>query len=322
MRLITRDDFIETYCKLKQRGPAFLRSKLNFNPTHRTLSSFDDTKLESANWWIVPEIKYRWNRKISNNPNLKYEDYFVEEYLQDRNNLKLISIGSGACSHEISLARHAAFKMISCHDIAGKQLVKAERIAHHLGLSNIEFINKGIEALKWSHGQYDVFMFHQSLHHLKNIDQLLESISQGLKPNGFLLLHEYVGPNRLIWNKAQLQRANQILHTIPRKWRRRFKTNIVKNRIYGPGLLRMKISDPSEAVESENIRPALKQYFEKLEEKQLGGNLLCLVLKDISHHFVELNAEKRAILERLFHEEDKFLENHNSDMVFGVYKSK
>ena len=46
------------------------------------------------------------------------------------------------------------------------------------------------------------------------------------------------------------------------------------------------------------------------------------VLKDISHHFLELNDEKSLILNKLFDFEDIYLKNHSSDFIFGVYKKK
>jgi hypothetical protein len=81
----------------------------------------------------------------------------------------------------------------------------------------------------------------------------------------------------------------------------------------------MWLSDPSEAPESESILPVLHAYLEIREEKALGGNLLAYVLKDIAHHFFELDAEKQRVLSFLFDEEDKFLNTNQSDLVFGVY---
>lgn len=45
-------------------------------------------------------------------------------------------------------------------------------------------------------------------------------------------------------------------------------------------------------------------------------------LKDIAHHFVDLNPEKKAILEKVFSLEDELLLKHPSDFVFGIYKLK
>jgi hypothetical protein len=46
------------------------------------------------------------------------------------------------------------------------------------------------------------------------------------------------------------------------------------------------------------------------------------VLKDISHHFTELNSEKNQILNSLFKFEDEYLKDESSDFVFGIYQLK
>jgi hypothetical protein len=81
----------------------------------------------------------------------------------------------------------------------------------------------------------------------------------------------------------------------------------------------MIITDPSEAVESESIRPSIQQLFRTLEEKKIGGDLLMLLFKDISHNFLENSQETNALLEQIFAAEDAYLANNDSDFIFGVY---
>lgn len=44
-------------------------------------------------------------------------------------------------------------------------------------------------------------------------------------------------------------------------------------------------------------------------------------LKDISHHFTELDTNKKEVLDDLFQFEDEYLKKHKSDFVFGIYKN-
>jgi hypothetical protein len=129
-----------------------------------------------------------------------------------------------------------------------------------------------------------------------------------------------VGPNRLQWTPTQLTAANQLLRQLPAAYRRRYMARQLKTRISGPGRLRMLVADPSEAVESEAILPAIHHRFTVLEEKSLGGNLLTLVLKDIAHHFLPEDAATQALLHQLFAAEDDFLQRYPSDLLFGVYQ--
>lgn len=84
----------------------------------------------------------------------------------------------------------------------------------------------------------------------------------------------------------------------------------------------MIITDPSEAVESITILPNIRAKFETIEEKNLGGDLLMWVFKDISHNFLQDDAKTHEILNTTFQAEDEYLRSTRSDFIFGIYKKK
>ena len=322
--MIKKDDFIDIYIKLRQRGLSFLASKLNLKDKERTKSAFNDDALFAAHWWIIPQVKKRWNSKITGDSNKSYEDHLVEQYFSGKKNLKLLSLGSGICSHELILAESDAFSKITCVDIADKLLKKAQKVAQQKQVTNIEFVAEDLYKLNFEDASFDVVFFHASLHHFKNIEALLsEKLMKLLKPEGYIVINEYVGANRMQYPKHQLAAINACIEGIPEKWRIRYKSGHIKNRVTGPGKWRMIIADPSECIESEQIIPILHEHYKIIEEKAYGGNLLMYALKDLSHHFLETSEEKEQVLDRLFALEDAYLKNHPSDFVFGVYqKSK
>ncbi|SFC23126.1 hypothetical protein SAMN05421876_11024 [Kaistella jeonii] len=171
--------------------------------------------------------------------------------------------------------------------------------------------------------KYDVVFFHASLHHFDHIPEFLQKVViKNLVPNGLLIINEFVGSNWLQYSKLQLKYINKAISIIPKEYRKIFKTNIYKNNYYGSGILRMIIADPSECVDSISILPAIHEKFNTIEEKFYGNNILQSALKDISHHFVELNPEKKKVLHQIFDMEDELLEKHPSDFVFGIYEMK
>lgn len=148
-------------------------------------------------------------------------------------------------------------------------------------------------------------------------------MKQSLKSDGILILHDYVGPLRLHWKQEQLDAANNALQMIPPIFRTKWKTNTLKKHIFRPGWWRMNLSDPSEAVESDLILPIIYQHFHIQAEKKIGGDLLHLILKDISHHYMKETTESSQILTQLFEIEDIYLQNKPySDFMFGVYTKK
>jgi hypothetical protein len=158
---------------------------------------------------------------------------------------------------------------------------------------------------------------------LNNIPELFQQkLIPLLAKEGRVMISEFVGPDRMQFPKIQIENINKALKLIPEKYRTKLNTSIVKNKHSGPGLVRMILADPSECVDSSSILPAIYQYFDVEVEKPFGGSILANVLKDIAHHFVDLDVEKTKILRQLFEFEDVYLKNNPSDFVFGVYKIK
>ena len=323
MPFITSDDLLETLAKLRQRGLPFLLSKLRPDALARTRSAFDDPALRAANWWQVPAVRRRWNQRMTGHPDQPYEAYVAGKYLC-RHGLRLLSLGSGAASHELAFARLPQFAEVRCVDIAGRLLAQAAAVAQAEGLTNFRTEVADVNALDLPAACCDVVLFHSALHHFADVAGVVAQARRALRPSGLLVLNDYVGPARLQWSAAQLAAANRLLRELlPPRLRVRYLSHRLKTRVSGPGLWRMRLADPSEAAESDRIVPALRQHFEALEETALGGNLLTLVLKDIAHHFAqEADAEAQALLAELFRQEDVFLEHHPSDLLFGVYRPR
>lgn len=323
-RWITSDDFLELYAKLKQRGSAYLLSKLQTSSIKRTQSTFGESSFQHANWWIIPQVRQRWNERVTGDPQQIYEDYFVEQYCNGRSGLRVLSLGCGIGSHERNLAKHSTvFAQIDAYDIAPNLIDRANQMAKAEGLKNIQFHCADVNQMQLASNAYDLVFFHSSLHHFLDLKQLMGTfIPHALKADGLLLLNDYWGPDRLQWSKAQIQTINHLLPKIPKEKRIRFQSKQVKSSVSGPGWWRMRLSDPSEAAESSQIKSLLKQHYTTLEEQRIGGNLLMPLLKDIAHHFVAENQENKAILDALFKKEDHFLKQEESLLFFGVYKIK
>ena len=322
-RIITLDDFIETYTKLNQRGLSFITSKFNFNEIERAKTAFNHLDLQSANWWIIPKIEERWKLLITGNKDIATEQFTVNEFLKDRQKLKMLSLGSGTCSSELKFAKYSNFGEILCTDIAEKPLNEAKKISKENNLNNIKFKVQDINNFSFPDNYYDIVYFKASLHHFKNVETLVgKHIKKTLKKDGLLIIDEFVGPTRFQFPKHQIKTINEAIKLIPKKYRKRYKLSIYKNKIYGSGLIRMILADPSECIDSENILPSIHKYYKTVYEAGYGGNIIKLALKDLAHHFIELNEEKEKILNDLFDFEDEYLKTHSSDFVFGIYKIK
>ena len=167
-------------------------------------------------------------------------------------------------------------------------------------------------------------MFDSSLHHFDRIDEFLKNnVLPILNDNGYVLVYEYCGPNRLQWRNSQLKEANKTLKSIPSKFKTLIDGKNIKRKVYRPGLFRMFLVDPSEAPDSENLVAALNKNFKVLEEKKLGSNIVHILLKGISHNFITEDTETSKLIQELIEKENKFLNlSGENDAIFGVYQKR
>lgn len=320
MRIITKDDFKDILIKGTQKGWPFILSKFHFSGERRTKTAFGKTIGKGVNWWQIPYIHRRWNTIISGDPDRDYLD-IITEFFKGKSRMSLISLGSGRCEAEIKLAKTNMFKEITCIELSKTLTDKAKKSIDKEGLENIRVICENIYDYNFKENEYDVVFFNSSLHHFKNLESLLKKkVATWLKKEGYLIINEYVGPDRLQYPKRQLKKINQALKNIPKKYRKIKSLPMHKNQVTGPGIIRMILADPSECIESSKIIPIIHQNFVAIIEKPFGGNILSSVLKDIADHFFIVDAEKQEVLEQLFKIEDEYLKKNKSDFIFGIYK--
>jgi len=323
MPWITRDDFIELRSKLQQRGWPYILSKVNPSAADRVRSTFGSSSIHHANWWIVPGIRRRWNERITGDPHQRYEDYVLEKYLSDKEGLHMLSLGCGVGSHERYFAERGPFRQVTGIDLADNLIDQANALAQDKGLTNCRFRTADVHSLAEEEMTCDVLLFHSSLHHFYGLEVLMrDRIPKILRPGGLLVLNDYWGPNRLQWPPRQLDTINGLLKNMPEAYRVRFKSKRIKRFVSGPGWWRMRLSDPSEAAEAEQIKPLLRKHYQCLEEKSVGGNILMPLLKDIAHHFAPDTPETNKVLAELCAAEDAFLSQKGVDplLFFGVYQ--
>lgn len=322
MALVTFLDVVDLWFKVKERGAAYAAKKLVSDTETRIKSTWNEDDLPGSNWWQVDAVRQRWNELITGSKTKIYPDYVAEKWLTNKNNLNMLSIGCGTGQRELEFAVHKNFHQIDAFDIAPKAIDDANKTAQERGITNCNFFVGDVYKDQWPEAHYDVVLFHSSLHHFKNIDGLLQKVKDTLKPSGLVIINEYVGANRFQFTNTRKKYVNSIYKKeVPVSFKTRKHSTAIKNEVYFPGLLRMVISDPSEAVESATILPLMQKNFELLEQKNYGGNLLTFILKDIAHHFNK--PEAQSTLQQLFKLEDNLLkQEQQSDFVFAVYQKK
>lgn len=318
--LVSVGDFLDVYYKVKQKGFLQLASLFNLTKNKRVSAKWNQYQ-SSSDFWIIPTLQQYWNTLISGNPELGYESYVVQKYLHNKANLSLLSIGCGEGRHERNFAVSGLFSKVIGVDISNERIERAKQIALENNL-NIEYVAGDFHQMIVEKESFDVILFDSSLHHFNDINGFLKKeISPLLKTEGILVANEFCGPNRLQWRKNQLDFANELLKELPKKYKTRIDGKSVKRKVYRPGLIRMLLVDPSEAPDSAHLKKALQANFKVLEEKNMGWNILHILLKGIAHNFLKKDKETNQLLAYLIKKEEEFVERvGDADSIFGVYK--
>jgi SAM-dependent methyltransferase len=183
-----------------------------------------------------------------------------------------LSIGCGAGALERDLVAKGICERITGIDVAGPPLEKARRDAASAGLADrISYeLTDAREYLRERPAAFDGIFFHASLHHFDRLDDLLKLVACALQPQGLFYADEYVGPSRHQWHPFRLLPANLAYYALSPAVRR-------------PRLIRAPINseDPTEAVASGEIVPAIGRWLEIIEQRDYGGNLLSLIYPNL-----------------------------------------
>jgi 2-polyprenyl-3-methyl-5-hydroxy-6-metoxy-1,4-benzoquinol methylase len=319
MHIISPYDILEVIQEVLGRGPGWLFRRLKVSRTGRVSAAWGEKK-EMRVW---PEQLTRHTfKKISGSPDISPPFYFANRYLSNRDSVAAMSIGCGEGTHELEWAGTGMITRLDGFDLSEHRIHLAKKRAVEASLESIlNFEVKNILDIDDVKNNYDLVIAIASLHHFTPLEQIIQKIADLLEPGGLLYVNEYVGPRKWQWTENQLAAANRILERIPKKYRR--KTNgFFLRRAWKPGLLRMFLSDPSEAVESDMIIPLLDTYFERVEFIPLGGSLTQLVFGKIAHNFQSADEEAREIIEMVLAEEERLISEKqiSSDFLCAVYR--
>lgn len=249
----------------------------------------------------------RLNEKVTGSPHVNWLVGLVRRLGID-SETRWLSIGCGAADQEINTAKEGLFRSLDAIDISSASLDAARRRAAAEGVECIQFQQADFYRLDLEPGAYDVAMMNMSLHHVEDLDKVLQSVVRALRPDGWFLIHEYVGPRQFQFTDRQLAIVRSLLQSLPPHLRSHFVTGEIKESYVRQPVEYWNEVDPSESIRSDLIVPTVQRYFQVRERVDYGGTILHLLLEHIVHNFDGGSAEHRAILDLLGTFEDLLID--------------
>jgi SAM-dependent methyltransferase/predicted O-methyltransferase YrrM len=263
-------------------------------------------------WLQHPKVHERINSLVSGDPLRDPYQYFIEKFygvgLPRKHRVQRgLTLGCGTGEFERGLSQYRFVKTHDGIDIADGAIETAQKAAAAEGFRHLHYRVEDLNTLRLPECTYDVVFGIESIHHISNLEQLFESISMSVKPGGYFVLDEYIGPNKFQWTPSQLEAINDEILKLPPD----LKRSVIDGSLKGPGarltIEQIDAVDPSEAVRSADILKVLETYFDVLEIKGYGGSLLHWLLEGITGNFDEDDPRAMSCLKSLFDREDDLI---------------
>jgi O-antigen biosynthesis protein len=222
-------------------------------------------------WMNAPGVRERINFRVTGEAGLWPIDW-LKRVVPDRVPFPTaLSIGSGLGNLERALVDLDVVRTVTGIDVnAGIVSEAARRASGGKGYDRIRYVTADAGEFLKSAAPCDAIFFHESLHHFDDPAGILDLVAGALGPRGVLYLDEYVGPSRQEWTWRDLVEWNLVYRGLPGALRR---THVIRRPISD--------LDPTEAVASSEILPALERRFRIVARRDYGGNLVAPIFPSL-----------------------------------------
>lgn len=277
--------------RLWQRKLPWPGARFSAVPTEKVAAYWDANRQKAkdpAFWMAHPFCRMAINRRVTGSP----QEWPLDWLKRTRVTVPFergVSWGCGTGTFERSAVRAGIVAEIDAFDIAPETLVDARRLAEEEGVAGIHYALGNFDAPKLKKGAYDIFFFHQSLHHVSRLERLFRALSKAAREKAAVYVDEYVGPSRRDWRIEQMEKARRVLKRLPLRAR-------IPRKIEIP----IEEGDPSEAIRSSEIVKFLRDHMDVAEWKPYGGQITSLVFPYLAPEWAgskESSSEIAAMLE-------------------------
>lgn len=267
-------------------------------------------------WLQSSVVLQRANRRVTGDESIPWLQWVDKEFLSQTERKLGLSLGCNDGLFERQLVRTGICQRLDGMDVSPQAITLAQEAAAQENIP-ASFAVADVNNLQLPRERYDMVFAVMAMHHFASLEHVLGQINRTLKPNGFLVLNEFVGPSRFQWTEQQLSLANDALHLLPPN-RRRLRDGSVREVIVAPDTAEMERTDPFEAIRSADIISQVNQHLDIVARRDYGGTILHLVLHDIVHNFDETQDGDCELLNMLCGIEEIALKRGLIDSDFTV----
>ena len=275
-------------------------------------------RLTELTWMTALPVLLHLNERATAHPARDWLTAWAPRFMPGQQ-VNALVLGCGEGWLERALAQHTWIAHIDACDVAADAVARAEAVASPKISYRVLDLNR--DAID---GTYDVVIAHAVLHHVENLEHAFAEIERALKPDGTLLVNEYVGPKRFQYSDGIHAMLNELFRALPPYLRRSTLTGQTYEEKLRPTVDEMIRNDPSEAVRADELMPMLGERFDVIDRRNLGGTLLQHLLYDVILNFRFEDTVARSLLEMMLAFEGALVDERRlgSDFVIAAARKK
>jgi SAM-dependent methyltransferase len=248
-------------------------------------------------WQAHPVTVRHINRLITGRDDEGWLAFTKRRFLPDGADRGL-SLGCGHGWTEREALKLELCRSFDAVDISDEALEVAARTAAEEGLGDrIRYRQADLNTIQLDAGAYDVVIAAMVLHHVEELEHLLDEVLGSLNSEGIFVVNEYIGPARFQWLDKTQDLMNRMLEALPEEMRVNPTNGFVKEHFERTPAEEIARVDPSESIRSDEIVATLESRFEVLYRADFGGTLLQFLLADIAANFDEDDSKDVALLD-------------------------
>jgi SAM-dependent methyltransferase len=178
---------------------------------------------------------------------------------------RAVSVGCGAADKEIGLLEAGVVEHFDLWEISPKLAEEGRAQALRRGVGDRISYKVG-DVFSAALEPYDLVYWDHALHHMSDVVAAIRWSARAARPGGFVMINDYVGPNRLQCSDLEISRANAFLerHGVAKRLPR---SSVIS-------YLKQWRRDPSEAPQSERILTAILLNLLNAEIRVIGGAMI------------------------------------------------
>ena len=251
-------------------------------------------------WWQSPQIIEHINYLVCGHKVKGVSQGLIRtlksSYGQHLPLSKGVSIGCGNGLKEMTLVREGLVKQFDLFELSADRVAQGEELAKKFGIEgSIKFFRKDAFKVIVDEECYDLVHWNNALHHMFDVEEAVRWSRNVLKVGGIFYMDDFVGASRFQWPDFQLEIASQVRSIFidtPYLVDPRDPSKLLTNEVKRPNPELLARDDPSEAVESDKILPAIRKFFPNAYIKQTGGVIYHLTLNDMLANFQDDKADQ------------------------------